>query len=197
MRLPYLAALLLLLPSTLLAEEAVTESGGMPTWIYIVTTVVTLLLGWVGNLFRKKVAADVTVSEIDATTSLWEQRNLLIDQRIIPFAYSTAVHWITTHIAPILLDLTDGNGFRWADHYQDLKVYVRERVLQKFASENVDILKHLTGKELDDILDRLLTNLITKLPDNIEALIPEGIRQQMIKYAGDFLREKAGNYIPT
>ena len=182
---------LLLLSAAMFAEEVektVPDEGG--TWVLLLVTAIAGLITWIGNILRKKVNVEAASAELDANKTLWEQKNLLIDQRVIPFAISTGEHWLTTNVAPILIDATDGNGFKWGEHFDNLKAYVKDRVLKKFASENVDLLEHLADKELDDLLNRLLLKLITKLPDSIAAFLPAKVTDMLAGYATDFIREK-------
>ncbi|MFN7037658.1 MAG: TadE/TadG family type IV pilus assembly protein, partial [Bellilinea sp.] len=51
--------------------------------------------------------------------------------------------------------------------------YTRDRVIKKFAAENVDIIALLGVDELDNLLDRLLARLIAKLPDSVQAVLPK------------------------
>lgn len=158
------------------APSSAASSDATPnTWAMIITTIVTIVLGWVGNMLRKKWQIDSQREALDATKSLWEQRNFLIDNRIIPFALSTAEHWLLTQIGPIIKDATDGDGFQWATHWSSMKGYVKRRVIKKFAAENVDVIALLGADELDDLVDRLLFKLISKLPPNIQSFIPRNL----------------------
>ena len=167
----------------------------LSTWQTAVVTGLGILLAWAFSLWRSRQKAETEHEELDATKSLWEQRNFLIDRRVIPFAMSTAEHWLFTQLPAILKDASDGDGFAWRDHYGRMRSYVRGRVLQKFASENLDILTFLTDNELDDLIDRILTRLISKLPTQVSALLPEAVVTKLASYASSFLATRAHGYI--
>jgi len=150
---------------------------------------------WGFKLWRSKQKAQTQHEELDATKSLWEQRNFLIDNRIIPFAVGTAEHWLATQMPAILKDAADGDGFEWKRHFSSLRLYVRSRVVQKFASENLDVLTFLTEKELDSLIDRLLIKLIGNLPDYITAFLPSSVVEKLGDYASAFVADKANDLL--
>jgi len=171
------------------AEES-KEEGGVPAWVTILGTILTVVITFLGGFLKKKWGAEETKAKIDTTKSLMEQKNFIIDNRLIPFAISTAEHWLLTQMMPIIKDATDGNGFQWKDHFDSLKKYVKTRVLKKFASENVELIEQLGERELDNLLDRILTKLITKLPDNVQAFLPDSVKNMLSDKASEFLVDK-------
>jgi hypothetical protein len=186
---------LLLIATVLVAAEdpeAVEESASsVPVWVGILGTALTALLGWIATLFRKKVKTDAEKAQIDKTKSVWEQKNQLIDQRIKPFAIDTAEHWLITNITPLLIDAADGGGFRWKDHLKDLKAYTKDRVLKKFARENVDVLEHFAEEDLDHLLDRILAKTVGNLPESVTKFLPDSVIEKLKDYAIEFAKEEA------
>ena len=189
MRYAPLALVLLTIPA-LGAEEAASDGDNTKIWVGIATTAAIALVTWLASLFRKKVNSDSEKAEIDKEKSLWEQRNHLIDTRLTPFLISTAEHWLITNIAPILQDATDGDGFSWSDHWTRLRNYVKGRALKKFAKENVDLIERFGEEELDDLLDRVLLKLIGKLPESVQAFLPQEIVDKLTDFATKFATEK-------
>jgi len=162
-------------------------TGIAATAMVIITMLVMLITKWL----RTKFKVDAENTQLDSTKSLMEQRNFLIDHRLIPFAISTAEHWLLTQLPTILRDLTDGDGFEWGTHWRHLRTYTRQRVLAKFLAENIDIVKVLGEKELDDILDRWLLKLVSKLPHTVQAYIPEGL----LTKSTDILTKKLTEFV--
>lgn len=169
------------------AEGTPALTGIAGAAMVIITMLLTLVTGWL----RTKFKSDSELAQLDASKSLMEQKNFLIDKRLIPFAISTAEHWFMSQLPFILQDATDGNGFQWKDHWTRLQAYVKERILAKFLAENVDIVRFMGEKELDDLVDRLLLKLISKLPDSVKALIPTNAIDEMT----DKLTKKATDFI--
>lgn len=159
-----------------------------------VMVIITMLVGLVANWLRQKYKLEGAKLQIDTSKSLMEQRNFIIDQRLIPFAISTGEHWLLTQLPVILKDATDGNGFQWKDHWKNLRDYVRGRILSKFLAENVDLIKFMGEKELDDLLDRLLMKLISKLPEGVRVLLPaeaiDALTNKLTSKATEFVIEK-------
>lgn len=180
------------------AEEAAADStSNTPSWLVGVTALLTAVIAWVAKMLHSKFKIDGEVAAIDKDRSLWEQKNLLIDQRIIPFMISTGEHWLITRAPALLLDAGNGGGFKWADHWTDLRGYVKARVIKKFASENIDIFDHLVETELDDLLDRTLTKLITLLPDSVTRFLPRSTRDAAVEYAKVFIAEKGKDLLSS
>jgi len=191
----YHPLVLLLLPALLVAEEA---DSGMPettTWVAVAGAALVALVTWIATMVRKKVKVDSEKAEIDKEKSLWEQRNHLIDTRVTPFAISTAEHWLITNIPPILKDVSDGGGFRWSHHWTKLRNYVKDRVLRKFAKENIDLIERLGEDELDDLLDRVLVKLIGKLPESVRAFLPKAVIDKLTDFATTFAVDKGKELI--
>lgn len=186
------ALLCLFAVAPLFSEDAIPAiaSPETPWWGQALVAVIGLLVAfftkWLHTAFKVKTEQ----TQLDSTKSLMEQRNFIIDTRLIPFAVSTAEHWMTLKLPVLLLDATDGNGFDWSKHWGDLKSYAKTRVKEKFLSENMDILQILGEKELDNLLDRLLLKLISKLPDNVKAFLPEPILDKLTDYATAFIVSK-------
>ena len=174
------------------AEEAVpvAVAAGDNSLVTIITSVLGLVLAWGFKLLREKWKIDGEKAALDATKSLWEQRNFLIDNRIIPFAISTAEHWMLTQLPAIIADATDGNGFAWSKHWDGLKAYTKQRVVAKFAAENVDVVTLLGEKELDYLLDRLLLKLVAQLPESVQKFLPPAFLDRLTDLASRFAVDK-------
>lgn len=150
-------------------QEAVQSSN---PWMPIITGIIAMVTSAALYFLRKKWKVDTEKQEIDKSKSLMEQRNFLIDNRLLPFALGTAEHWINTQLPLILSDLGDGGEFAWKDHWSDLHKYVKARVIQKFAKENIDIIDFMGEVELDQLLDRVGMSLIARLPPSLKAFLP-------------------------
>lgn len=180
------------------AAEVVAETvapvseAAAPTGVvgWILATALPLIAAAILGLLKKRWDTENVKLELDATKSLMEQRNFIIDQRLIPFAISSAEHWTILHMPAIVGDLKDGGDFRWGEHFDNLKNYTKDRVLKKFAAENLDIIEFLGEKELDNLLDRLLLKLITKLPESVQAFIPNALVTKLTDYASAYITEK-------
>ncbi|NEN87925.1 MAG: hypothetical protein F6K48_02985 [Okeania sp. SIO3H1] len=184
--------LLLVTPLTGFAEEAAAPvAEATDPWVVLITSVLGIVLAWGGKLLREKWKISGKKVALDATKSLWEQRNFLIDNRIIPFALSTAEHWLATQIPVLVADAVDGGEFKWSSHWAGLRKYVKSRVIKKFAEENVDVVELLGVEELDDLLDRLLFKLIGELPEGVKKFIPEAIVDKTTDWATAFAVDKA------
>jgi len=187
--------ILVFLPFALISAEATNEASGEPLWLTILGTVLTVVVTVLGGFLKKKWGAEENQAKIDATASLMEQKNFIIDHRVIPFAIDTAEHWVLTQIIPIVRDLSDGDGFDWGDHFDNLKKYVKNRVVKKFASENLDIIEMLGEGELDDILDRIITKIVSKLPDNIERFVPDRLVEIVSEKSSKWIMDKGKDLI--
>lgn len=187
------AALLLLIAVPAWSEEALealAASDAVSPTMGVILAAVGMLVAWVFKLLRSKWKVEEDRVIIDTTKSLWEQKNFLIDNRLIPFAMSTAEHWLLTQLPAIIKDATDGGGFQWGSHWNSMKSYTKVRIIEKFAAENVDILVMVGEKELDNIIDRLLMKLIAKLPDSVQLFLPAEIIDKLTDYASAFAFEK-------
>lgn len=185
--------LLMLAAFPLYGEEAVAvaaDATAQNTITTIIVTVLGLVLAWGGKLLREKWKIEGQQKALDATKSLWEQRNFLIDNRIIPFALSTAEHWLLTQLPAIVQDATDGDGFEWSKHWRSLRDYTKIRIIKKFAAENVDVIQLLGEKELDNLVDRLLMKLIGNLPESVQKFLPEALVDKLTDYATKFAVDK-------
>jgi hypothetical protein len=175
--------------------EPVVTAGGDNVMLQAILGIVSMLLMWGFKLLREKWKIQNQHEALDATKSLWEQRNFLIDNRIIPFAASTIEHWMITQMPGIIADATDGNGFKWENHWNNMKGYTRGRIIKKFASENIDLLQVLGTQELDNIIERLLARLIAQLPASVTRLLPDEVVQHASKLATEFLVRKGQEII--
>lgn len=180
---------LLLLPCLLFSEEAA-DLQADPAWLSVVLPILAALVAWGFKLLRSKWKVEEQHEALDATKSLWEQRNFLVDNRLIPFAMDTAEHWLLTQVPVLVRDATDGSGIDWGDRWDDLKAYTTRRILQKFKAENIDILQFLTERELGDLVNRLLMRLLGKLPDRITSILPEGLASSLTRSLGNFIAAK-------
>jgi len=119
-----------------------------------------------------------------------QYENFIIDKRLIPFAIGTAEHWLVLTIPKLVMDAADGDGFKWKEHWSDLLGYTKERVLQKFLAENVDIIKMMGERELDALLDRLALNMLDKLPEKVSKFVPEATVLKLTDKVSEFAVEK-------
>ena len=181
-------ALLILLAVPAWSEEATETVATEPTSavLTVILSIVGMLVAWGFKLLRSKWKVEEQKVALDATKSLWEQKNFLIDNRIIPFAMSTAEHWLLTQLPAIIVDATDGDGFQWDKHWSGLRSYTKLRIIEKFSAENMDVLSLLSEKELDNLLDRILMKLIAKLPDSVQTFLPESVITKLTDYASAF-----------
>jgi hypothetical protein len=181
-----LILLLCLAPAVLTAAESGESNTGLYT---IIGGVLAAVIGWLVARFGLKTKSDPT--PIDPKMPVNEAKNFFIDRRLIPFVISTGQQWLTTRVPALLGDALDGDGFDWANHWQDLHTYVKNRVTGKFRAENQDVLEYLgTSQELDDLINRQLTKLLTKLPDEVQGLLPESLVHTLTRKARQFLTEK-------
>ncbi len=186
------ALFLLFAPMAVYAEE-VTEAATVssPPWLpSIITGIITIIVLVGGAWARKKLNVATEKIEIDKTKSLMEQRNFIIDNRLIPFALGTMEHWMQTQLPAIALDLVDGGEFKWRDHWSGMMKYTKTRVLQKFGQENEDLLDFLGENELDRLLDRIGMKLIAKLPPSVAVFVPPQVLDKLTDKASEFVTEK-------
>lgn len=168
-------------PALLLAEEApavIPSSApeGAPEWVaWIWPILFAVVIPYlVGFLREKKDAANAEAEKIqlDASKSLMEQKNLLIDKRVIPYLWSTAQHIAERDLPKILADAMDGDGkFDWKGHAKSMGAELLESVKDKFAQEGIDIVKVLGEKYLGQLIDRAIKKAIPWLPDGIESTV--------------------------
>lgn len=183
-----LILLLLLLPMVVVAAaEDAAIANDFTTWQGLVAFALTFIVGWVFKLLRTKWKVETEHEELDSTKSLWEQRNFLIDNRVIPFALNTAEHWLAVQL-PAILRSGDSD---WSKHFANLRLYVRSRVVQKFASENLDVLAFLTERELNNLIDRLLVRLLAALPPSIVSFIGEPAVAKLKESVASFVADRA------
>lgn len=171
-------------------EAAPAEEGGTPAWIGILLAALGVVVTWLANMLRGKLKIDGQKAAIDADKSLMEQRNFLIDNRLIPFAISTGEHWLISQLPALIKDATDGNGFQWKDHFDNLKAYLKDEVVKKFAAENVDLIERLGERELNSLINRLAVKMVSKLPDSVEAFLPDSVVEMLTAKASEFVVEK-------
>jgi hypothetical protein len=196
MRFAYTLAMLAI-PMLVAAEEVVAETApavvdAAPTpevagWVGMVQMALMVIIPLIfGGFLKKKWDSEKTKTAIDTSKSLMEQKNMIIDQRLMPFLVDTAEHWLLTQLPAILKDAGDGGGFQWKDHLMGLKTYAKDQALKKFAHENIDLIELLGADALDNLIDRQIMRLIGKLPEKVQAFIPAG--------AVDMLTDKASEY---
>lgn len=172
----------------IIAEESAIEGGDSSNvLITVLGAVVTIVVTVLGGFLKKKWSVDTEKAKLDSNKSLMEQRNFLIDNRVIPFAISTAEHWLLTQLMPIVRSATDDKEFDWGDHFDSLKDYVKDRVVKKFASENVDLIDQFGENELDNIIDRILVKLISNVPDSVKVFITDGVKDKLSDKASSYL----------
>jgi len=184
--------MLVVWPAFTFAEEAaVNAAEPSNTLSYIIVTLVTAVVGWLGVYLRKKFSAEAEKAEVDKTKSLWEQRSLLIDQRLIPFLLDTGQYWLMTNIGPIMADVTDGGTFDWSGHLTQLKKYLRDRAVAKFKAENLDIVEYLGEGELENILSRVVSKVVAFLPKQFATLIPPDKMSKLVERASQYVMSGA------
>lgn len=182
---PYLAAIpLLTLPAFLGAEEAVAPivPADAPWWVQLVVPILTaVVVPFLVAYLRKKnqeAAAEAEKTQLDSTKSLLEQKNLLIDKRVIPFLWNSAEHLAATQLPVLLKDATDGDGkFDWKAHLNSIKDELLDLAKDKFAQEGIDLIQVLGAKYLGQLVDRAIAKAIPWLPNVMEeqaAKIAEG-----------------------
>lgn len=179
--------LILALSPALLAAA---ESEDSNTTLYAtIGTVLAAIIGWLVARFGLKSRPDT--APIDPKMPVNEARNFFIDYRLVPFVIETAEHWLITQLPALLGDALDGDGFEWRTHWDNMHEYVKNRVVKKFAAENQDVLDYLgKNQELDDIISRQLTKLLTKLPESVQRFLPESLVHTLTRKAREFLAEK-------
>ena len=166
---------LLSVPFAVVAEEAVETSGDSTLTTMLIGAAITLVIaaiGWLAAKFGLRQTPPETVSPIDMTTS--EGRRRFLDERLVPVIISNGKQWLITQIPVLITDAMDGDGvFHWRDHLNGLRAYVRKRAVDKFKAESINLVDYLgTSKELDDLIDRKLMELIGKLPDTLQPYLP-------------------------
>ena len=188
----YLFLIFLLFPALLFAGEE--TSSDVPGWAMVLTTGITALVAWAFSLWRDRMKADTEHHKLDSNLSLMQQKNYIIDRRLIPFLEGTTTHFLTLKLPVVLRDVSK-DEFEWAPFFVDLRRYLRKRVLEKFAQENIDLIRLLGERELTDLIDRCFTRMITNLPGPIQALIPSGISANLARYASNFSVAQAENLL--
>jgi hypothetical protein len=173
------------------AADVVAPAADLPAWVMILGTILTAVITFLAGFAKKKWGAEETKAKLDANKSLMEQKNFLIDNRLIPFAIATAEHWLLTQLMVLVKDAADGGEFHWKNHYNNLKAYVKDRVVKKFAAENLDIIEQLGEKELDNLIERHVIKLISKLPDSIAKFVPESVAKMLSEKASEFIVDKS------
>lgn len=186
--------LLCLFPLAAFAGEEVAQE--IPVWATTITAAIVAIIGWAFKLWRSRMKVDTEQHQLDATKSLMEQRNFIIDRRIIPFMESTATYWLTLRL-PLILTEASRKDFDWTSHYYHLREYLKDRVVDKFTEENIDILKVLGEKELYNLIDRMLVKLLSKLPDSVTAFLPSSVVSELPRLASKFLVSQGANLLKT
>lgn len=177
-------------PATPAVEEASEAVAELPMWVTVLGSILSAVVLFLSGFLKKKWGAETEKAQLDANKSLMEQKNFLIDNRLIPFAIATAEHWLMTQLMTLIKDAADGGEFHWKEHYSNLKSYMKDQILKKFLAENTDIIEQLGEKELDNLIDRLATKLITKLPDSVQKFIPDSASKMLSEKASDYIVEK-------
>jgi len=168
--------------------QSVTE---LPVWAGILLSVITVVVTAIAGFLKKKFDVDNKKTAIDTSKSLMEQKNFIIDNRLIPFAISTGEHWLITQLPALVKDATDGDGFEWKTHWKNLLKYMKTEVVKKFADENVDIIKLFGEDYLDKLMNRLAMKLVKKLPESVGGFIPKAIVDMITRKVAEFTVEKA------
>ncbi len=192
----FFALALAALTATAFAEEAASSSSAGTAGVVagIVAAIVAIVVPLLFKLLGK--SKPEAAPEMPADLKLDEARNFFIDKRLIPFLVSTAEHWLITQLPAIVADATDGNGFDWKQHWTELRAYLKQRAVDKFAAENRDLVKFLgSSRELDDIIDRQVAKLLAKLPDAVKALLPQSAVDMLVDKAKAFLVAKADDLL--
>lgn len=153
-----------------------------PWWVQLVWPILfVVVMPFVVGYLRKKKAAAIAEAEkieLDSSKSLMEQKNLLIDKRVIPYLWATAEHLAAKNLPVVLADALDGDGkFDWKKHAGGLKDELLTSLKEKFKAEGIDIVKVLGEKYLGELLDRAIQKAIPWLPQasqNIVGSIAEG-----------------------
>lgn len=168
-------ACLLLLPFAAVAEESVPVETGTDLTTILISVALMLLtagIGWVIARLGLRQKEPENLSPIDMTTS--EGRRRFLDERVVPTIVSTGKHWLLTQAPNLIASALNPNDqFDWRGPLSSLRTYVLVRVQAKFQKESVNLVEYLgDSQELDDLVDRQIMQLITRLPDVIGQLIP-------------------------
>lgn len=169
-------ALLVCSPALLLAEEAVEAvtttpaiPDGAPWWVQalwpiLFATVIPFLVGYLRKK-KQSAVAEAEKIQLDANKSLMEQKNVLIDKRVIPFLWATAEHIAERDLPKILADGIDGDGkFDWKGHAKNIGIELKDLAIDKFKQEGIDIVQVLGEKYLGTLIDRAISKAIPWLP---------------------------------
>lgn len=170
--------LLFSFPTILAAQDAVVAIApeGSPWWVQalwplLLTVVVPFLVRY---LNQKRIAAEAEAEKLtlDANKSLMEQKNILIDKRVIPFLWASAEHIAERDLPIVLADALDGDGkFDWKAHANRMKEELLDIVKDKFLTEGIDIVKVLGVKYLGQLIDRAIAKAIPWLPQSSQAAV--------------------------
>lgn len=175
-----LPLLLLLSPLALYAEDVAPEVTSTATgWqgmilTLLATLVTAVLLPWIKNK-AVSAKAEADVHRFDASKSLLEQKNYLIDARLIPFLWATAAY-LTEVRLPQWVDRIVRKDFEgiWSDLLKELK----DLAIKKFAGEGIDIVEAIGADALSNLVKRAVMD---KLP------IPNGIKDPAAFLVDKFL----------
>lgn len=157
------------IPLTLTAAEAVADANpARGDWLEMVAMVLgTLITLFVLPYLKNKsaqAAAEATTAKFDASKSLLEQKNYLIDGRLMPFLWNTAAY-LTEVRLPQWMGRIANRQFEgiWTDLVDELKDLAKT----KFAAEGINIVEVIGDAALTSLIKRAV---LDKLP------IPNGIK---------------------
>lgn len=160
-------------PALLLAEEVAATVPAVPEgspwwvqalWPILFATVIPFLVGFLRKK-KESAVAEAEKIQLDANKSLMEQKNLLIDKRVIPFLWATAEHIAERDLPKILADAMDGDGkFDWKGHSKSIGVELKDLAIDKFKAEGIDLVQVLGEKYLGSLIDRAIAKAIPWLP---------------------------------
>lgn len=193
-----LLACLLLLPFAAVAEESVSVETGTDLTTILISVALTLLaagIGWVVARFGLRQKEPENLSPIDLTTS--EGRRRFLDERLVPTIVSTGKHWLLTQVPRLIASaLNPDDRIDWSDLLSSLRTYVLVRVQAKFQKEGVNLAEYLgDSQELDDLVDRQIMQLITRLPDAVGQLIPAEQVDRLTDQLRQFLAREGANLL--
>lgn len=177
----YYSLSLFLVTGAMFAQETEvlpTLPSDAPQWLHFVWLAFgVIILPYILSFLRsKKQEADAEAEKFkfDANMSLLEQKNYLIDKRIIPYLWSMASYLAEKQLPTLLLAITtqkEGEKkFDWSKYAQDLKTELLEDVKEKFAAESIDIVKILGEKYLGELIDRAIARAIPWLPQSTQPI---------------------------
>jgi len=159
------------------------EEGSLPGWAQALIGLISIAISTFLTAFLKNKAkeanANAKKAEFDASKSLLEQKNFLINNRLMPFLWNTAAY-LTEERIPIYLDRLQG-GASWDSIKDDLVGELKNLAIKKFAAEGIDIVEAIGEDALVGLINRAL---VEKLP------IPNGFKDP-----AKFLVEKAGGWL--